>query len=167
MLPQLHLFYQGNRSSKKWKKPGTSLISTAVLGKHSSHGLAQQPDKQLLSWDGPCQHQPIYDCSWMEIQLNEWSKFCMLKENKIRDFFSLPPIRRQMFSCFLLNKASVHVAVIWEGKCHNHEHPPFLLLSFSFHCWPHHTSWDIPLVGSRQMLWLFPLPISHPLLPAP
>lgn len=49
---QLHLFYQGNKSSRKWNKPGTSLISTAAWGKPASCGLTQQPDKQLLSWDG-------------------------------------------------------------------------------------------------------------------
>jgi len=45
---------------------------------------------------------------------------------------SLLPSGRQMFSHYLKSRASSHVAVTWEDKCHNYEHPPFLLFPPAF-----------------------------------
>lgn len=47
---------------------------------------------------------------------------------QIKCVYSLLSTGRKVFSHFLESRASACLAVTWEDKCHNHEHPFFLCL---------------------------------------
>ena len=73
-----------------------------------------------------------------------------------KEFTSVLPIGRQLFSHLQESRASSCLMVPWEDKCHHSEHTPFFSLLYMLSM--SGMVWNIPLVRWGQLSWLYPPP---------
>lgn len=116
-----------------------------------SHGMGEKRKKARRK-------DPDMMTVWWEKQ-----KLCVQARQKEELINSLLPISMQIHSHFLEGRTSARVIVVWENKCYNHHHLPFVLLLLTFYCWAQDlVEWNILMISLGQFWFCIVLSTGRP-----